>query len=404
MTKSAFLALNKRQEEAGEQVFANPRNSAAGSLRQLDPAITASRPLGFLRLCLGRDERAAGRRPSRACSNGSQAAGFTINPLMQGLQQRSRSMLAFHHDIEAAARHARLRHRRRGLQGRPPRLAAAARLRLAQSALGDRAQVPGREGDHHRQGDRHPGRAHRRAHAGCASWSRSPSAAWWCQNATLHNEDEIERLGRAHRRYRDDPARRRRHPAGAGRGAGKAAEGLEAVQVPEAMPVPAAHRGRARGDRHRRGGRACALHRRVRLPLPEDRALAAFRLPPRLRHRGAGREADRAVLRAGLDQGAGRHLHARKRAMRRSSWRSEEGFGELSVRNLFSAIEARREIALERFIYALGMRHVGETTARALARGYGSWQAFHDACLKPSPTATPRRGPRWTTSTRSATP
>jgi DNA ligase (NAD+) len=53
----------------------------------------------------------------------------------------------------------------------------------------------------------------------------------------------------------------------------------------------------------------------------------------------------------------------------------------LSVRNLFNAIAARREIPLERFIYALGMRHVGETTARALARGYGSWQAFHDACL-----------------------
>ena len=52
------------------------------------------------------------------------------------------------------------------------------------------------------------------------------------------------------------------------------------------------------------------------------------------------------------------------------------------MRNLFGAIEARREIALERFIYALGMRHVGETTARALARGYGSWTAFHDACLK----------------------
>ena len=60
----------------------------------------------------------------------------------------------------------------------------------------------------------------------------------------------------------------------------------------------------------------------------------------------------------------------------------EEGFGEISVRNLFDAIEARREISLERFIYALGMRHVGETTARALARGYGSWQAFHDACLE----------------------
>jgi DNA ligase (NAD+) len=60
----------------------------------------------------------------------------------------------------------------------------------------------------------------------------------------------------------------------------------------------------------------------------------------------------------------------------------EEGYGETSVRNLFAAIEQRREISLERFIYALGIRQVGETTALALARGYGSWKAFHDACLK----------------------
>ena len=60
----------------------------------------------------------------------------------------------------------------------------------------------------------------------------------------------------------------------------------------------------------------------------------------------------------------------------------EEGYGETSVKNLFDAIEQRREISLERFIYALGIRQVGETTALALARGYGSWKAFHDACLK----------------------
>ncbi len=59
-----------------------------------------------------------------------------------------------------------------------------------------------------------------------------------------------------------------------------------------------------------------------------------------------------------------------------------EGYGETSVRNLYQAIEARRTISLERFIYALGIRHVGETTAVALARGYGTWEAFHDACLK----------------------
>jgi len=58
----------------------------------------------------------------------------------------------------------------------------------------------------------------------------------------------------------------------------------------------------------------------------------------------------------------------------------QEGFGETSVRNLFRAIEARREIPLERFLYALGIRHVGETTARVLARAYGSWDAFLQAC------------------------
>jgi DNA ligase (NAD+) len=59
-----------------------------------------------------------------------------------------------------------------------------------------------------------------------------------------------------------------------------------------------------------------------------------------------------------------------------------EGYGATSVGNLFRAIAERREISLERFIYALGIRHVGDTTARALARGYGSWQAFHDACIR----------------------
>src|SRR4029453_9265009 len=59
-----------------------------------------------------------------------------------------------------------------------------------------------------------------------------------------------------------------------------------------------------------------------------------------------------------------------------------EGFGDTSVHNLFAAIAARREISLERFIYALGMRHVGETTARVLARAYGAWLPFHDASLK----------------------
>jgi DNA ligase (NAD+) len=72
-------------------------------------------------------------------------------------------------------------------------------------------------------------------------------------------------------------------------------------------------------------------------------------------------------------------LQARDKAI---NLREVEGYGETSVRNLYQSIEARRQISLERFIYALGIRHVGETTAVALARGYGSWQAFHDASAK----------------------
>jgi DNA ligase (NAD+) len=60
----------------------------------------------------------------------------------------------------------------------------------------------------------------------------------------------------------------------------------------------------------------------------------------------------------------------------------QEGYGETSVGNLFRSIRSRREIPLERFLYALGIRHVGETTARLLARAYGSWGAFFETCEK----------------------
>ena len=137
-------------------------------------------------------------------------------------------------------------------------------------------------------------------------------------------------------------------------------------KFPDELPVPAAHRRRARGDRRRRGGRARRCTGEFACPYPGDRAPEALRVAPRLRHRGPRREADRVLLRAGLGQGAGRHLHAARTRNRRGSScsKSAKAIGETSVRNLFAAIEARREIALDRFIYALGIRHVGETTAR----------------------------------------
>jgi DNA ligase (NAD+) len=72
----------------------------------------------------------------------------------------------------------------------------------------------------------------------------------------------------------------------------------------------------------------------------------------------------------------------RRNAANASKLEAVEGFGTVSVRNLFDAIEARRKVPLDRFINSLGIRHVGETTARQLARAYGSWTAFHEAALR----------------------
>ena len=331
MTKSDFLALNERQKAAGDQVFANPRNSAAGSLRQKDPGVTAARPLGFFAYALGTDERAAGRHPERhdqmVCELRLQDQSADEDRLLGRGPARLPSR-----DREPA-RDARLRHRRRRLQGRPARSAGAARFRLAHAALGDRAQVSGREGRHHRQGDRHPGRAHRRADPGCPAGAGHRRRRGGVErDAAQRGRDRPAR--RAGRRHGHHPARRRRHSAGAGRGGGQA-QRSRALPVPQGMPLCAQDRRGARGHRGRSGGRAFPLQRRIRLPVSADRAPHSFRLAARLRYRRAGREADRLVLRAGLDQGAGRHFHARSaqpRDQARGAGRLRRGLGAQPVR------------------------------------------------------------------------
>ena len=204
-------------------------------------------------------------------------------------------------------------------------------------------------------------------------------------NATLHNEDEIARKDI---RIGDTVIVRRAGdviPQIVGVVLDKRPKGAKPYKFPEVCPAcgSAAVRevdettGRVDVVRRCTGG--------LDLPGAGQGAAEAFRLAQRLRHRGAGREADRAVLRRGPHHAAGRHLHACRSATRAcprtSGSPAKKGFGAKSVENLFKAIEARRKIALDRFIYALGIRHIGETTARDLAKALGTLEAFRAAAV-----------------------
>ena len=136
MTKPDFLALNKRQAEAGDTIFANPRNSAAGSLRQKDPSITASRTLHFFAYAWG--EMSA--MPAKAQSGmigWLGKIGFKTNPLWRRCSSVE-ELLAFHQK-EIGTQRAKLDYDIDGVvyKGRPARLAGAAGLRLTHAALGD---------------------------------------------------------------------------------------------------------------------------------------------------------------------------------------------------------------------------------------------------------------------------
>ena len=377
MTKSAFLALNERQKAAGRQIFANPRNSAAGSLAPDRPRHHGLAAARLLCLWLGRDERDAG---TDAVRHGQMVRELRLQDQSadEGLQLgRGAARLPPRH--RGATRHARLRYRRRGLQGRPPRLAAAARLRLAQSALGDRAQISGREGDDHRERDRHPGRPHRRAHADCearAGDRRRRRGA----NATLHNADEIARLDV---RIGDTVMIQRAGdviPQVLGVVLEKRPKDAKPYRFPKKCPCPlhtdVVRDTTATGEE----GAVARCTGEFACPFQKIEHLKHFVSRRAFDIEGLGEKQIALFFEQGwIKEPADIFtLEARNAKIKLEE---QEGFGELSVRNLFDAIRARRKISLERFIYALGMRHVGETTARALARGYGSWQAFHDACL-----------------------
>ena len=376
MTKHAFLALNKRQAETGGQVFANPRNSAAGSLRQKDPSITASRPLGFFAYAWGEMSEMPADTQS-GMIEWFEACGFKTNPLTR-MCRSVETLLAFHREIEA--QRAGLDYdidgvvykvdridwqERLGFVSRSPRWAIAHKFpaEKATTVVKDIEIQVGRTG----------------ALTPVAKLEPVTVGGVVVQNATLHNFDEIERLGVRI----GDTVRIQRAGDVIPQVLGVDEEqprGKARFTAPTKCPCPlktdvvreATATGEASAVVRCSGELACPFQTMEHLKHFVSRR--AFDID------GLGEKQIELFYEKGwVKEPADIFTLEQKH---RDDLLAEEGYGETSVRNLFIAIAARRDIPLERFIYALGIRHVGETTAVALARGYGSWRVFHEACLR----------------------
>jgi DNA ligase (NAD+) len=389
MTKQAFLALNERQKAAGDTIFANPRNSAAGSLRQKDPSITASRPLGFFAYAWG--EMSTMPEDTQSGMIGwFERSGFKTNPLTK-LCHSTEQLIAFHRKIEE--QRAELDYdidgvvykinrldwqERLGFVSRTPRWAIAHKFpaERAMTVLRDIEIQVGRTGSFTPVGKLEP--------VGVGGVI--------VQNVTLHNEDYIKGIGGDGEQLRDGRDIRIGDTVVIQRAGDVIPQVVDVVidkrpknarefHFPKKCPCPL-HTDVVReetatgeeGSRARCSGEfACPYQKIEHLKLFVSRR--AFDID------GLGEK----QLQFFFDEGWVKEpadIFTLLNRNARLKLEEIEGYGETSVRNLFDAIESRRRIALERFIYALGMRHVGETTALALARGYGSWQAFHDAGLQ----------------------
>ena len=389
MTKQAFLALNERQKAAGDTSFANPRNSAAGSLRQKDPAITASRPLGFFAYAWGEMSEMPVETQS-AMIKWFESCGFKTNPLTR-LCRSTEELIAFHREIEE--KRAKLDYdidgvvykvdridwqERLGFISRTPRWAIAHKFpaERAVTVLKDIEIQVGRTGALTPVGKLDP--------VGVGGVI--------VQNVTLHNEDYIKGVdgrGETLREGRDirigDTVIVQRAgdviPQIVDVVIDKRPKDAKPYKFPRKCPcylhTEVVREETATGEEGARarctGEFACPFQKIEHLKLFCSRR--AFDIE------GLGEKQielffEKEWIREPAD------IFTLAQRNKKIRLEDEEGFGETSVRNLFNAIDARRTIALDRFIYALGIRHVGETTALALARGYGSWQAFHDASLK----------------------
>ena len=375
MSHKDFAALNEKQIQAGEKIFANPRNAAAGSLRQLDSAITASRPLRFFAYAWGE----APELPAKTQMGVIEAFkswGLPTNPLTKvchsveellaqyRLIESERADLGY--DIDGVVYKVnRLDWQQRlGFVSRSPRWGLAHKF-SAEKATTVLEKIDIQVG---RTGALTP----------VARLKPVTVGGVVVTNATLHNEDEIARKDI---REGDTVIVQRAGdviPQILGFVPEKRPAHARPYHFPQECPVCRSHAvreervsGKVDAVRRCTGGLICAAQRVERLKHFASRN--AFDIE------GLGDKIIEEFYADGLI--AWPHdvftLGERdKKNLKRL--KNREGWGEASVRKLFDAIDARRTIGLDRFIFALGIRHVGETTARALARAYGTADHFRE--------------------------
>jgi DNA ligase (NAD+) len=362
MSKADFAALNERQAEAGGKIFANPRNAAAGSLRQKDPAVTTARPLRFYAHGWGE----ASALPAETQLGVMRAiAGWGI-PLSADLALFTalEPMLAFYRGIEA--KRADLGFDIDGVvykvdrldwQRRLGQVARAPRWALAHKFPAERAQTTLLAIDIQvgRTGKLTP----------VARLEPVSVGGVTVTNATLHNADEIERLGV---RPGDRILVQR-----AGDVIPQVLENLTPEAEREPYPFPdhcpecgsEAVREEGEVDIRCTGGLICPAQRVERL--------RHFVSRHALDIEGLGLVHIESFFKDGILQSPADIFR-----LTRDQLLARERWAEISAANLIAAIDARRRPPLDRFLFALGIRHVGEVTARDLARRYRSWPAFRE--------------------------
>ena len=370
MTKADFLALNAAQEAAGGKIFANPRNAAAGSLRQIDARITAGRTLSLFAYAQGESSEPVAETHWEYLQR-LKRWGFTVNPLSRrlhsedeaaGFQQEigeARAGLGYDIDgvvykIDDLALQERL-----GFVGRAPRWAIAWKFPAEQAVTVLQAiniQV-GRTG----------------ALTPVAELLPVNVGGVLVARATLHNEDEIARKDI---RPGDTVIVQRAGdviPQIVSVLPDKRPPGAQPYIFPKTCPVCGSHAVRPPGEVVVRctGGLICAAQTVERLAHFVSRL--AFDIDG-LGYKTIVEFFELGWLHSPVDIF---HLPAREAEIA-----ARDGWGELSARNLVRAIETRRTIPLERFIYALGIRRIGEANAKLLARNYGSYGHWREQMIK----------------------